>query len=139
MVELVLTLTVIFLNTSGNVYARDKKLMLLCVNFLKHFANVMQGLKNEATSKLNSVYEEIRPTIEEHGRDNQDSVPTSVAETWIEAHCSKYKADFDLYFSVIKNVMHPRPATYTTAAAPSEGGAVPQMTNAEPKLSQGAK
>ncbi|KAL3362966.1 hypothetical protein AABB24_012317 [Solanum stoloniferum] len=96
-----------------------------------------EGLKNEATSKLNSVYEEIRPTIEEHGRDNQDSVPTSVAEMWIEAHCSKYKADFDLYFSVIKNVMYPRPATYTTAAGPSEGGAGPQTTNAEPKLSEG--
>lgn len=97
----------------------------------------MQGLRNEATSKLNAVYEEIRPTIEEHGRDNQDSVPTSVAETWIEAHCDKYKADFDLYFSVIKNMMSPRPASCTAAAGPSEGGAGPQTTNAVAKLPEG--
>lgn len=96
-----------------------------------------EGLRNEATSKLNAVYEEIRPTIEEHGRDNQDSVPTSVAETWIEAHCDKYKADFDLYFSVIKNMMSPRPASCTAAAGPSEGGAGPQTTNAVAKLPEG--
>lgn len=96
-----------------------------------------EGIKNEATLKLNSVYKEIRPTIEEHGRDNQDSVPTSVAETWIEAHCSKYKADFDLYFSVIKNVMCPRPATDASAAGPSEGGAGTQTANAEAKPSEG--
>ncbi|KAM3360704.1 histone-lysine N-methyltransferase ASHH1 [Capsicum galapagoense] len=96
-----------------------------------------EGIKNEATSKLNSVYEEIRPTIEEHGLDNQDSVSTSVAETWIEAHCSKYKADFDLYFSVIKNVMYPHPATGSFAAGPSEGGVGPQTANAEANPSLG--
>ncbi|KAK4368890.1 hypothetical protein RND71_012682 [Anisodus tanguticus] len=92
-----------------------------------------EGIKKEATLKLNSVYQEIRPTIEEHGRDNQDSVPTSVAEKWIEANCSKYRADFDLYFSVIKNVMCPRPATDATAAGPSEGG----TANDEAKPSEG--
>nr|XP_016453217.1 PREDICTED: histone-lysine N-methyltransferase ASHH1-like [Nicotiana tabacum] len=97
----------------------------------------LYGIKNEAASKLNSIYDEIRPAIEEHGRDNQDSVPTSVAEKWIEASCSKYKADFDFYFSVIKNVMCPRPATNTDAGGPSEGGAEPQTANAEVKPSEG--
>ncbi|MCD7451991.1 hypothetical protein HAX54_014601 [Datura stramonium] len=94
-------------------------------------------IKNEATSKLNSVYEEIRPTIEEHGLDNQDSVPTSVAETWIEAYCSKYKANLDLSFSVIKNVMCSRPTTDATAPGPPEEVSGPQPTNAEVKPSEG--
>lgn len=114
-------------------------------NFAKMFASKeaqeevtkYEGIKNEAASKLNSIYDEIRPAIEEHGRDNQDSVPTSVAEKWIEASCSKYKADFDFYFSVIKNVMCPRPATNTDAGGPSEGGAEPQTANAEVKPSEG--
>lgn len=60
--------------------------------------------KNQAASELDSVYDEIRPAIEEHERDSQDNVSTSVAERWIEANCSKMKADFDLYSSIIKNV-----------------------------------
>ncbi|ONK77522.1 uncharacterized protein A4U43_C02F7450 [Asparagus officinalis] len=60
--------------------------------------------KNQATLHLDSLYNEIRPAIEEHERDNQDSVPTSVAERWIEASCSKLKAEFDLYASIIKNI-----------------------------------
>ncbi|KAJ4790266.1 histone-lysine N-methyltransferase [Rhynchospora pubera] len=58
----------------------------------------------EAASRLNSVYNEIRPAIEEHERDNQDSVSTSLAEKWIQASCLKYKADFDLYSTIIRNV-----------------------------------
>ncbi|XP_060172143.1 histone-lysine N-methyltransferase ASHH1-like isoform X1 [Lycium barbarum] len=95
-----------------------------------------EAITKETTSRLNSLYEEIRPTIEEHGRDNQDDVPTSVAEKWIGANCSKYKADFDLYFSVIKNLMCPRPATDAAAAEPSEG-AGSQTANAEVKSSEG--
>lgn len=63
-----------------------------------------EEIKNESTSQLESLYDEIRPAIEEHERDNQDSVATSVAEKWIEASCMKLKAEFDLYFSIIKNV-----------------------------------
>ncbi|MCD7458882.1 hypothetical protein HAX54_039477 [Datura stramonium] len=96
-------------------------------------------MKNEATSKLNSVYEEIRPIIKVYGRENRGSVPISIVKTWIEANCSKYKADFDLYFSVIKNVMYPRPTTDTTTAGPSKGGAGPQPTNAEVKPSEGGE
>lgn len=61
-------------------------------------------MKNEARSQLSSLYDEIRPAIEQHERDNQDSVATSVAEKWIEACCVKLKAEFDLYSSIIKNV-----------------------------------
>ncbi|KAH0742819.1 hypothetical protein KY290_030812 [Solanum tuberosum] len=90
------------------------------------------GIRNEATSKLNSVYEEIHPVIEMYGPDNQDSVPIRMAEKWIEAKCSKYKAEFDLYFSMIKNAMFPLiPATDATAAGPSEGGTGSQTANAE--------
>uniref|UniRef100_A0A2P2K3Q8 Uncharacterized protein MANES_12G141700 n=1 Tax=Rhizophora mucronata TaxID=61149 RepID=A0A2P2K3Q8_RHIMU len=60
--------------------------------------------KNDAASQLASLYDEIRPAIEEHERDNQDSVATSVAEKWIEACCRKLKAEFDLYSSVIKSM-----------------------------------
>ncbi|XP_044511972.1 histone-lysine N-methyltransferase ASHH1-like [Mangifera indica] len=63
-----------------------------------------EELKREATSQLSSLYDEIRPAIEEHERDNQDSVATSVAEKWIEASCLKLKAEFDMYSSIIKNV-----------------------------------
>nr|XP_043607115.1 histone-lysine N-methyltransferase ASHH1 [Erigeron canadensis] len=63
--------------------------------------------RNEATAKLDSVYDEIRPAIEERERDSLDSLPINVAEKWIEASCSKLKADFDLYFAVVKNVVCP--------------------------------
>lgn len=69
----------------------------------------MQEVKNKATSELNSLHDEIRPAIEEHERDSQDSVSTIVAEKWIQATCSKWKAEFDFHFSIIKNVMCPRP------------------------------
>ena len=87
------------------------------------FANVIHGMRNEATLKLNSVYDEIRPIIEVHGPYNQDSVTTSVAKKWITTSCLKYNADFDLYFTRIKNVMCSRPETNVTAG--------PQTTNAE--------
>lgn len=69
----------------------------------------MEEVKNKATSELNSLYDEIRPAIEEHERDSQDSVSTIVAEKWIQATCSKWKAEFDFHFSIIKNVMCPWP------------------------------
>jgi hypothetical protein len=48
------------------------------------------------------LYDEIRPVVEEHERDNEDIVSTNFAEKWIEASCCKYKADFDLYAAIIK-------------------------------------
>ncbi|PIA32317.1 hypothetical protein AQUCO_04500133v1 [Aquilegia coerulea] len=63
-----------------------------------------EEVKKQTVSQLGSLYDEIRPAIEEHERDSQDSVPTRLAERWIEARCSKMKADFDLSFSIIKHV-----------------------------------
>ncbi|XP_051126470.1 histone-lysine N-methyltransferase ASHH1 [Andrographis paniculata] len=68
-----------------------------------------EELKNKATSELNSLYDEIRPAIEEHERDSQDSVSTSVAEKWIQATCSKWNAEFDYHFSIVKNALCPPP------------------------------
>ncbi|PON96239.1 hypothetical protein TorRG33x02_078280, partial [Trema orientale] len=79
-----------------------------------------EELKNDATSHLKSLYNEIRPAIEEHERDSQDSVATSVAEKWIEASCMKLKAEFDLYFSIVKNVTS-FPQKAFDQAKPSEG------------------
>lgn len=69
-----------------------------------NFKNIMQEIKNDATSALDSLYNEIRPAIEEHERDSQDSVSTTVAEKWIQACCLKLKAEFDLYSTIVKNV-----------------------------------
>ncbi|KAJ1270992.1 hypothetical protein BS78_06G094600 [Paspalum vaginatum] len=63
-----------------------------------------EEVKNQATSEINALYDEIRPAVEEHERDSQDSVSTILAEKWIEASCCKYKADFDLYAAIIKNI-----------------------------------
>ncbi|PNY13312.1 histone-lysine N-methyltransferase ASHH1-like protein, partial [Trifolium pratense] len=60
--------------------------------------------KDDATDALDSLYNEIRPAIEEHERDTQDSVSTTVAEKWIQACCLKLKAEFDLYSSIVRNV-----------------------------------
>lgn len=64
----------------------------------------MQETKKKVTAELDSLYNEIRPAIEEYERDSQDSVATSVAEKWIEASCLKLKAEFDLYSSIVRNV-----------------------------------
>jgi hypothetical protein len=64
----------------------------------------LQEVRNHASSEIAAVYDEIRPAVEEHERDSQDSVSTSLAEKWIEASCCKYKADFDLYAAIIKNI-----------------------------------
>ncbi|ESQ27447.1 hypothetical protein EUTSA_v10018466mg [Eutrema salsugineum] len=63
-----------------------------------------EEVKKEAAARLSSLYDEIRPAIEEHERDSQDSVATSVAEKWIQASCNKLKAEFDLYSCVVKNI-----------------------------------
>ncbi|KAK3144771.1 hypothetical protein QOZ80_4AG0317660 [Eleusine coracana subsp. coracana] len=63
-----------------------------------------EEVKNQAASEIAALYDEIRPAVEEHERDSQDSVSTSLAEKWIEASCCKYKADFDLYAAIIKNI-----------------------------------
>jgi hypothetical protein len=65
---------------------------------------ILQEVKNQAVSEIDALYDEIRPAVEEHERDSQDSVSTSLAEKWIEASCRKYKAEFDLYAAVLKNV-----------------------------------
>ncbi|XWS15291.1 hypothetical protein CRYUN_Cryun35bG0083200 [Craigia yunnanensis] len=70
-----------------------------------------EELKNEAACQLASLYDEIRPAIEEHERDNQDSVSTSVAEKWIEASCSKLKIEFDFHSSILKNIVCTPPKT----------------------------
>ncbi|XP_073280851.1 histone-lysine N-methyltransferase ASHH1 [Primulina huaijiensis] len=64
-----------------------------------------EELKNKATSELNLIYDEIRPAIEEREKDSQDSVPTSLAEKWIHATCSKWKSEFDFHFNIVKNVI----------------------------------
>ncbi|XP_047322758.1 histone-lysine N-methyltransferase ASHH1-like [Impatiens glandulifera] len=68
-----------------------------------------EGERSRADSKLNSVYDEIRPAIEEHNQDNQDKVDDSMAKKWIEAHCAKMKADFNFHFSVVKNSLFAPP------------------------------
>ncbi len=60
----------------------------------------MQEIKKNANAALDALYNEIRPAIEEHERHSQDSV----AEKWIEACCSKFKEEFDLLYSIVKNV-----------------------------------
>ncbi|KAE8724182.1 SET domain protein isoform 2 [Hibiscus syriacus] len=66
---------------------------------------VLQEIKNEAASQLASLYNQIRPAIEEHERDNQDSVSISVAEKWIEASCTKLKIEFDFHSSILRNIL----------------------------------
>lgn len=66
--------------------------------------NDCEEKKKEVTYELDMLYNEIRPAIEEHEKDSQESVSTSLAEKWIEASCAKLKAEFDLYASIIKNV-----------------------------------
>lgn len=61
-------------------------------------------MRKEAVSQLDALYNDIRPAIEEHEKDNQDNVATIVAEKWIEASCRKHKAEFNLYYSLIKHV-----------------------------------
>ncbi|KAL7587646.1 hypothetical protein Lser_V15G35670 [Lactuca serriola] len=68
-----------------------------------------EEIRSEASVMLDSVYDEIRPAIEERERESLDSLPTNVAEKWIEASCSKLNADFNLYFTVVKNVVCPPP------------------------------
>ncbi|PKU70557.1 Histone-lysine N-methyltransferase ASHH1 [Dendrobium catenatum] len=65
---------------------------------------IVLELKNQATSQLDCLYDEIRPAIEERERDSQDSVSTSIAEKWIEASCNKLKTEFDLHSAIIKNI-----------------------------------
>jgi type IV secretory pathway VirB4 component len=65
---------------------------------------ILQEVKNQDVSEIDVLFDEIRPTVEEHKRDSQDSVSTSLAEKWIEASCRKYKAEFDLYAAILKNV-----------------------------------
>ncbi|KAF3520936.1 hypothetical protein DY000_02064108 [Brassica cretica] len=77
---------------------------ILIRNLMSFGKNCCQEVKKEAAVRLTSLYDEIRPAIEEHERDSQDSVATSVAEKWIQASCYKLKAEFDLYSCVIKNI-----------------------------------
>ncbi|KAJ4967135.1 hypothetical protein NE237_018984 [Protea cynaroides] len=81
-----------------------------------------EEVKNQANTELDSLYNEIRPAIEEHERDSQDSVATSVAEKWIEACCFKLKAEFDLYSSIIKHAT-------CTPRRPREMAQIPEVEN----------
>jgi hypothetical protein len=72
---------------------------------MRHLIHLIpQEVKNQAVSEIDALYDEIRSAVEEHERDSQDSVSTSLAEKWIEASCCKYKAEFDLYAAIIKNI-----------------------------------
>ncbi|MCD7458881.1 hypothetical protein HAX54_039476 [Datura stramonium] len=131
---------VIFGTSGGNEHTKipnDGIRNELHVIFVNTLAIFMQGIKYESSLKLNSVYAEIRPIIEVYGRENQDRVPTSIAKTWIKADFFKYKEYFDLYFSVIKNVMCHRLETDATAVGPSKGEAGPQPANAKVIPSKG--
>ncbi|XP_077241397.1 SET domain group 26 isoform X2 [Tasmannia lanceolata] len=84
----------------------DVKLIcqLLALKEAREEVSAYEEAKKLATSQLDLLYDEIRPAIEEHERDTQDSVSTSVAEKWIEASCRKLKTEFDLYSGIIKHV-----------------------------------
>lgn len=88
-----------------------------------------EELRSEATKKLNDLYDEIRPSIEEHAKDSQDNVPTAVAEKWIEATCTQWKAELDLHFSIIKNFVCPRPHTNEHTTTTEGDNVVKQLTN----------
>lgn len=77
---------------------------LLAVKEAQEEVLTYEEMKNDAAFELSLLYNEIRPVIEEHERDSQDSVPTTVAEKWIQVCCTKLKAEFDLYSSIIKNI-----------------------------------
>uniref|UniRef100_A0A0E0KQQ1 Ubiquitinyl hydrolase 1 n=1 Tax=Oryza punctata TaxID=4537 RepID=A0A0E0KQQ1_ORYPU len=81
-----------------------------------------EEMKNQAAAQIDGLYDEIRPAIEEHERDSQDSVATSLAEKWIEASCCKYKADFDLYASIIKNLASTPLRSKEDAASKDQNG-----------------
>ncbi|KAJ4830950.1 Histone-lysine N-methyltransferase ashh1 [Turnera subulata] len=77
---------------------------LLALKEAREEVLMYEEMKNDAASQLESLYNEIRPAVEEHERDNQDSVATSVAEKWIEVCCQKLKAEFDLHSCIIKSI-----------------------------------
>ncbi|XP_010416598.1 PREDICTED: histone-lysine N-methyltransferase ASHH1 [Camelina sativa] len=91
-----------------------------------------EEVKKDAAVRLSSLYDEIRPAIEEHERDSQDSVATSVAEKWIQASCNKLKAEFDLYSSVIKNIACTPIKPQDTKTKPVEAGNDDQVKLLEP-------
>ncbi|GFZ09966.1 hypothetical protein Acr_21g0005650 [Actinidia rufa] len=81
-----------------------------------------EEIRNQAATKLEASYDEIRPAIEEHERDSQDNVDISAAMTWIGASCAKMKADFNFHFAIVKNVVCPQtPQNTCDEAKPSEG------------------
>ncbi|CAL1363190.1 unnamed protein product [Linum trigynum] len=94
---------------------------LLSLKEAKQEVLIYEDLKNDAASELANLYSEIRPAIEEHERDSQDSVATSVAEKWIEASCMKLKADFDLYSCIIKNVAYNIPKSQNQTGTDVDG------------------
>ncbi|GLJ24747.1 hypothetical protein SUGI_0473070 [Cryptomeria japonica] len=63
-----------------------------------------QETKIAKAAELNSFYDRIRPAIQDHGKDGQDSVPTSFAEEWIKVSCEHLKAQFDVHFKVVKHM-----------------------------------
>ncbi|KAL6319160.1 hypothetical protein AAG906_011246 [Vitis piasezkii] len=68
---------------------------------------MVQEKRNQANLHLEAVYDEIRPTIKKDKMKNQYNVPTNLVEKWIEANCSKMKADFNFHSSIIRNVLFP--------------------------------
>ncbi|KAF3970650.1 hypothetical protein CMV_005673 [Castanea mollissima] len=88
-----------------------------------------EEIKDDANSGLDSLYNEIRPAIEEYERDNQDSVATSVAEKWIEASCLKLKADFDFHFSIVKGFACNRQSSEARPAQGDNENGIKYLTN----------
>ncbi|XP_012075214.1 histone-lysine N-methyltransferase ASHH1 isoform X2 [Jatropha curcas] len=110
-------------NLAENQVDAKQVVKLLALKEAQEEVLTYEEMKNGAASQLDSLYNEIRPAIEEHERDNQDSVATSVAEKWIEVCCQKLKAEFDLYSSIIKNVVC-TPRRATDQPQPSETGGI---------------
>ncbi|KZV21285.1 SET domain protein isoform 1 [Dorcoceras hygrometricum] len=93
-------------NISGRKYVSCKPVAeLFASKEFREEISKYEELKNKATTELNLLYDEIRPAIEEREKDSQDSVPTSLAEKWIHATCSKWKSEFDFHFNIVKNVI----------------------------------
>ncbi|KAK8946591.1 Histone-lysine N-methyltransferase ASHH1 [Platanthera zijinensis] len=109
-----------------NHVKRQANVKLICARLASkeacHELISCEETKNKAASRLDHLYEQIRPAIEERKRDSQDSVPTSAAEKWIEATCDKIKAEFDLHSAIIKNIACAARRAPAPASPPSEVG-----------------
>lgn len=89
----------------------------------------LEEIRRQATARLDAVYDEIRPAIEEHERDSQENVDVEVAQKWINPYCSKLKADFALSFGIVKNFMCRPPPQSSCTSVSGEAKHVPVSEN----------